>query len=577
MKFQWIFISLFLLGIFFRTSYLLQSPPALYWEEIALGYDSYSILQTGKDHHGNPFPIIAFESFGDWKPSLYFYYLVPFIAVFGLSDLAIRLGAVTVGIVFMAGIPFLAKELRINTRLALLVTAISPWAVHFSRAAWESYLAATLIVWAVIFGLRAKRSKRGKALLISSALFGLSLYAYHAARIISPLLFGTILFLSLPIHLPMIKPKIIFKYLSQSYLQYVAPVLLFIIMLLPLLLAIVRQDVSITHRFQETNIFSDISVIERSNNLKEMSGNSVLSRLLYHRYVLFGEEIVKNVFSYFTLDYLILNGDMNLRHSTGFTGVIYPLELLFLLIGAVSLIKKSIRISLLLFVWLALTLLPASITTPNPHALRTLVALPVFIVWITEGIMVSTRYVIRQVLQLHSSLGFIKISLVMLRKVVTGGVVSVIAGLYVFSVTGFWQYYLNVYPLRSQHDWQYGYSQMITSLAEVDSQTPVFISREYGRPAMYYWFYTETDPRLVQDENAFAAKDQAEFLTYKNVTFYRSLSEILPVSGAIIAMPSTQKTEMASKLAEAGFSFTEQSTVSDLNGSSIWSIVEVQK
>lgn len=576
MKNKWLLIVVFLLGVFFRTSNLLQIPPSLYWEEIALGYDSYSILQTGKDHHGNLLPIVAFESFGDWKPSLYFYYLVPFIAVFGATDLAIRLGAVTVGILFLLGIPFLAKELKLNPVLALVIAAVSPWAIHFSRAAWESYLAATLIVWAIVFGLRATGSKQGRALLFSSVLFGLSMYAYHAARIIAPLLFATIVALRLPVHLLVIRPKIIFKYLSQSYMQYLMPILIFTLMMLPLVIAVLRQDVSITHRFQETNIFSDISVIERSNSLKEMSNNSLLSRLLYHRFVLFGEEMLKNVFSYFTLDYLVLNGDMNLRHSTGFTGIIYPVELLFLLTGVVAVIKKSIRVSLLLFVWLAITLLPASITTPNPHALRTLIALPVFIIWITEGIVSCYRYLVRFLSQFHSFALFKVSNQKVFNRAITVGVALLIIFPYLFSITGFWQYYSHVYPTQSEHDWQYGYSQLIASLAGADSQTPLYISREFGRPAMYYWFYTKTDPKLVQEENAIALKDQSEFLQYKNVRFYRSVSEIIPSTGAVIALPITQKTEVVSTLSEAGYSFSDQSTVSDLTGKSIWSVIKVE-
>ena len=51
-------LFIFLIGIitFFafaiRVFQLEKSPPAPYWEEVALGYDAYSILKTGEDIHG---------------------------------------------------------------------------------------------------------------------------------------------------------------------------------------------------------------------------------------------------------------------------------------------------------------------------------------------------------------------------------------------------------------------------------------------------------------------------------------------------------------------------------------------
>ena len=63
----------------FLRLYHLDSLTSPYWEEAALAYDSYSLLKTGQDHHGNDWPIVAFESFGDSKVHFYFYSALPFI------------------------------------------------------------------------------------------------------------------------------------------------------------------------------------------------------------------------------------------------------------------------------------------------------------------------------------------------------------------------------------------------------------------------------------------------------------------------------------------------------------------
>jgi len=83
-------IAVLILAAVLRFYHLGFNPPSPYWEEAALGYDAYSILKTGKDFHGHSWPLIAFESFGDYKPSLYFYATVPSVAIFGLNTFAVR-------------------------------------------------------------------------------------------------------------------------------------------------------------------------------------------------------------------------------------------------------------------------------------------------------------------------------------------------------------------------------------------------------------------------------------------------------------------------------------------------------
>src|SRR5258705_13126314 len=67
------------------------------WDEAALGYNAYSILQTGKDEYGKSFPIIL-QSFADYKPALYMYLAIPTIALFGLDTFAVRLPSAIFGI-----------------------------------------------------------------------------------------------------------------------------------------------------------------------------------------------------------------------------------------------------------------------------------------------------------------------------------------------------------------------------------------------------------------------------------------------------------------------------------------------
>src|SRR4030042_267830 len=65
--------------------YQLGSVPASPdWDEVALGYNAYSILKTGRDEYGTFLPL-SIRSYDDYKPPLYTYLTVPSVALFGLS------------------------------------------------------------------------------------------------------------------------------------------------------------------------------------------------------------------------------------------------------------------------------------------------------------------------------------------------------------------------------------------------------------------------------------------------------------------------------------------------------------
>src|SRR3989338_4060059 len=102
--------AIFLLALALRTVNLGDHPPGLTWDEAGLGYNAYSILKTGRDEFGVPFPLI-FKSFGDYKPGIYIYLIVPFIALFGLTELAVRLPSAILGSLAVVGVYFLINEI----------------------------------------------------------------------------------------------------------------------------------------------------------------------------------------------------------------------------------------------------------------------------------------------------------------------------------------------------------------------------------------------------------------------------------------------------------------------------------
>src|ERR1700722_9638666 len=97
-------------GLFLRLWQLGAVPISPDWDEVALGYDAYSIMHTGRDEFGAFMPVVL-RSFDDYKPSLYAYLAIPTVAVFGLTTYAVRLPSVAMGIVGILAFYFLVREL----------------------------------------------------------------------------------------------------------------------------------------------------------------------------------------------------------------------------------------------------------------------------------------------------------------------------------------------------------------------------------------------------------------------------------------------------------------------------------
>jgi 4-amino-4-deoxy-L-arabinose transferase-like glycosyltransferase len=571
-----------LTALFLRTYGLTQFPPSLYWEEVALGYDAYSVLKTGADHHGNYLPVVAFESFGDWKPSVYFYALIPFIATFGLTEWAVRLPAVISGLAIVLSVGLLAKSFDTRKKefakmslIGLAIAAISPWAVMFSRAAWEVNLATALLSWGMVTGLWAVSQKtkqlRPVAIISTVFLLVLSTYTYHGTRLIAPLLgIGMATY-----WWSQVKTKS--NWLKSELWKFVLAAVIGVVMISPLLVSLNSPQVK--QRFAETSIFSDLDIIIESNARKEQSGNSLYSRIFYHRYLLFSREVTINYLDHFNLDFLFISGDINPRHSTGYVGLFYHVDFIFLVLGGWWLFKKLSAKKLLLLWWIIVAIFPAAMTKTTPHALRILPALPALLILLTFGI--------KEFIQLKED----KVSIVLniitdhikittnLVKAVTPHLIKLIylslIFIYLLELSFFWRHYSLIYPQQYASEWQYGYKEMILELnkeMKERPELPVYITREQGRPAMYYWFFSKTDPRQVQSAQANSKKDQGEFLEFKKITFVGSLNEVKAGPAIVVASVS----EMESLADKNTYQVTSVQSIKDVSGDSVWEISTIK-
>lgn len=538
----------------------------LYWEEVALGYDAYSLALTGADHHGNPWPVVALESFGDWKPAGYVYVLLPFIKVFGLQDWVVRLPSALAGIVLVWAIGqitgiLVPKNWSGRTKamwLAMGLTAVSPWALQFARAAWEVNVATTFFtvaLWQALLGYQQlqtqKESGSGlpKFLILTRWLFAailvvFAVYTYHAYRLFAPMFVGL---LGLYWWWRTSKKR-------QLVLTALLPTLVVVLGLLPMLLQL--QSSQISQRWQETSWMADPELLRESATNLELSQHSLVSRVVYFRGWYYVRAFVLHYFDHLNLGFLFIQGDTNIRHSLIWFGILFHLDALAIL-GLAWWLRRSCfdktwtDFWVVLGLWLVVAIVPAALTTATPHALRILPALPASMVLLAVGWMAVSGWL--------SSFG----STFWVKSIVIGLIIGYLGEVLVSQVI-IWK----VYPRQAALAWQVGYPEMIQAVQVLQQQhpdLPVVISRFYGRPAMYYWFYTKANPSSVQAAMATAPLDQGEALGYENISFPRSVSQ--PSRATIVAAPVA---EFA--LATQSASASATTTIFDRTQQPVWQV-----
>ena len=189
-KLEHLILALVVMSAAFLYFYKLDKiPNSLSDDEATVGYNAYSIMTTGRDEFGKPFPL-AFRFFGAYTPPLYVYLVIPSIKLFGLTASSLR---VLFGIATLVGVLVIYRFVRklalftspATALLAAFIFAISPWIIFYARIGYEVtfgyllYSLGALFVWE---GL-----DRRKLSMLGLVLLSLSTYVAHAERYLVPL------------------------------------------------------------------------------------------------------------------------------------------------------------------------------------------------------------------------------------------------------------------------------------------------------------------------------------------------------------------------------------------------------
>lgn len=496
MRTKIILLVIISLGAFLRFFNLSTNPPSLNWDEASLGYNAWTLLNYGTDEYGNSWPF-SIRSFNDYKPPLYTYLTILPVALFGLTEFATRfisafLGTATIFIVYL-----LAKQISLSQKfihlpiLAALLFAIAPWSLQFSRGAFEGNIAVfftTASMYLLLRWLNAPSSPF--QLLFGSTLMATAaLYAYHAPRVVIPLL----------------AVSVFLKYYRKflRHWQHTAICLLVAaILLTPALVVTLRG--STAARASAVSIFNtkylDTNIREREAALK--SENSLIS-LFYDERLQYLRLFLKGYFDHYSIAPMFIYGDVVDRHHAPDMGQFYFIELPFMLLGLVLLAVKKYQGKFLFWSWWLIAPIPAALASGTPHAIRSILILPLPQIATALGILFAYQY--------FAQTNF-------LRKILTP-TFSKLTFTAIISLGFFFNfaYYLIQYhihqPLEKAFYWQYGYKELVSYFKDIYPQyEKAVVTTSFDQPYIFFLFYEKYGL-----ENGVNPGDFNRY--YKNITF----------------------------------------------------------
>ncbi len=443
-----LFLLILAVAALFRFLNLSSIPAGLNWDEISHGYNAYSLLKTGKDQWGHPWPIFNFRAYGDYPTTANLYFTIPSIAIFGLNAFSIRLPAAIFGLLFVVFNYLLAKLIFKNEKLALFnmfLAALSPWTLFPSRGVFQSNLAQFFFIGGLYYFY--KSLLKPNSAYLSAIFFGISLYSYHNTRIALPLL---LVYFA------------VYYWKQLRNKTYLLALILFLLFAIPNLLNLLSPESQARNRW--VGIINPNSINLINENRRLFKGPAILNRALNNKVLYFSGQLLRNYIDLFNPIPLFFNGSENYQFNPPQTGLLFLILLPLFYFGLFKLRQ--------FFIPLLITLLPAALTVGDFPSIRATIALPFYFLAISYG----------------SSL---------IKKNKYFYLVIIV---FIIEFAGYWTKYLH-YNRDYSQNWQYGYEQMVSKLKEYYPEfNNVYITKKYGEAHEFILFYWPWDPLKYQTD-----------------------------------------------------------------------------
>jgi 4-amino-4-deoxy-L-arabinose transferase-like glycosyltransferase len=343
------------------------TPPGFYLDEAASGSHVVSMLANGTNAHGESWPLYSASLGGGYTTPIYLYPLTAWAFLFGTSEYALRAFSLFATIL-AAALLSLTVRLWLGNKAAViagLTSLILPWGWIQGSLAWDPALVPLFMAASLLCVSIALKAYSARHRVIAAAASGLALialaYLYPPCRVTAPLLLASyygLLFYQ--------------KKISLRFILITAGA--FALLCVPLLQFMLQPD-----------------ALERSSELSVFHNTTIAQGLW---------QVIVNFFGMLSPMFLFGTGDSNLRHSTGYQGMlgfaaIPPLvALLYVALRKLRHYMQTWRQPISQMQWLgilsiacvAFSLLGSALTAEGqPHSLRATAAWPFFVVLITMG------------------------------------------------------------------------------------------------------------------------------------------------------------------------------------------------
>jgi 4-amino-4-deoxy-L-arabinose transferase-like glycosyltransferase len=471
---DWIALGAIFAGSILRIYQFPDIPPGLNQDEAAVAYEAYSLILTGADRWGNPFPVY-FPAWGSGQSVLYAYLSVPIIWLFGLNIFTARAVNLVFGVLLLP-LQYICTKQMYGRAIALtttILTAILPWHVMLSRWGLDANLFPFFLLlgtYTVSLALSPKSSKPLKVIALIP--WAISVYAYGVALMILPIM---VLLVALTYR----------KEIWENKRSWLGAILLFLLITFPLIAFAIKNN--FLHRDFSFERFLPFSIpLLPSQRLAQVGGESL------------AEKVWNNILFLLSgfQDGLIWN---SIPEFPPLLMIIFP----FLGVGLLGLIRQfllSQKIDLFLL-WLIscsplFLLIELNVNRANA------IFIPIIVI---------------------STLGFFELKRalvsIQLQKILT---IST-AGWILISSLCFANYYFKHYPDIIDSSFNSGLETALEqAINTAQKEEKVLISQEISRSLSYIYilFYLKQDPRIFQTRSNYVINSEGVFEVRSFERFY---------------------------------------------------------
>ncbi|MBI2613523.1 MAG: glycosyltransferase family 39 protein [Candidatus Levybacteria bacterium] len=472
-----ILIGIFIVGILLRFYRLGDVPFGLHRDEAFLGYNAYSILETGKDMSGNFLPL-HLKSFL-FSPALYSYFSAPFIKIFDLNAFSVRFASALFGSLTILITYFLTRELirisklRISANvlalLSSLLLAVSPWHINLSRTATENAIVVFFIALGVLIYFLYLNINKWYLLILSFFCFFTTIFLYQAPRAF----------------LPFFIPLLMLLFFNKNKKDFILKLLLFFaIIILPLFLIFNSRDLSL--RIRTVSIFAtsgtQLMIDEQIRTDGVFQTPVLLTRTFHNKFTMYTQQFLENYFSHFSYSFLFSDKSFPDRYRVPLAGILYFLELPLIIVGIFRLTWENKKLLIFLFGWILIVPLGSALTFDDiPNIQRTLIIFPALSIVEVFGLL--------QIIDFFRKNYWLKI-------LGTGLTLIFIYNIFFY----IHQYYMHVSRYRPWYR-QDGYKELVIKVNALlgENKKAVVTDRE-SAPTIFFLFYSKYSPSKFQKE-----------------------------------------------------------------------------